>query len=57
MKRYRADIGGDKTVWPIVVPDPKGYLVYYTDAQKRIKELEDLVDKLLWINGVKIYRN
>jgi hypothetical protein len=36
VQRYRADIGGDNTVWPIVVSDAKGPLCYYRDHQKCI---------------------
>jgi hypothetical protein len=39
VQRYRADIGGDNTVWPIVVSDAKGPLCYYRDHQKRLAAL------------------
>ncbi len=39
IQRYRAAIGGDQTVWPIVTPDEKGQLVYFADHERTVAEL------------------
>lgn len=44
-------------MWDVIKHDYLYTVQKLEDANKRIKVLEDLVDKLLWINGVKIYRN
>lgn len=41
IQRYHADIGGDKTVWPIIVPDAKGRMVYFADHEHRLRELTE----------------
>ena len=50
--------------WQELQKEPEGDWMLYDDhasemkkSKDRIQELEDLVDKLLWINGVKIYRH
>lgn len=45
IKRYTASIGGDKTVWPIIVPDASGDLCYYRDHVAQLAALkQSLVD-------------
>lgn len=46
IKRYKADVGGDKTTWPIVVPDNGGHLVYYGDHLAEVRRLLELNTEL-----------
>jgi hypothetical protein len=46
IERYRAEVGGDKTVWPIVVLDANGPLVYHTDHKRELAAKQGEIDAL-----------
>jgi hypothetical protein len=46
IERYRAEVGGDKTVWPIVVLDANGPLVYHTDHKRELAAKQTEIERL-----------